>query len=124
MKFLALLAVLTASSAQSGDIRAPIYGLWGTDAQCQAALISPTGTRRAVPFELRPGWLRQGDMWCRLSWFPTTPRATGLFAPARALCGEDSARGYRLDIVLSDETIMLIWDESLTNGPLHRCPNM
>ena len=75
-------------------------------------------------FDIRPGWLRHGGQWCRLSWFPAQPRENGLFVTSHALCGEDSNRSYRLDFDLSGEELTLIWDEQLANGPLRRCPGM
>ncbi|MEL7114616.1 MAG: hypothetical protein AAGP08_03340, partial [Pseudomonadota bacterium] len=99
-----------------------LYGIWGTDAQCSEALLLPTGTKRAAPFDIRPGWLRHGQMWCRLSWFDTDTRETGLFVGAVARCGEDSVRSYRLDFALDSGTLHLIWDQTLVNGPLALCP--
>lgn len=115
------MTLMLASVAQA-DPRTPLYGTWGTAAQCTGALIKPGGTRRATPFELRPGWLRHGGLWCRLAWFPPIPRDGGLFAGAIAHCGEDSARSYRLGLSLAGDELTLIWDDALANGPLRRCP--
>lgn len=98
-----------------------IYGVWGDVRQCARAVILEGGTRRAAPVEIAEGWLKQGTIWCRLTWFPSEPRANGLFASAQALCGEDSPLGYRLDALLAGEELSLIWDEALVNGPMRRC---
>ena len=103
------------------DPRAALYDTWGTSDQCAGRLLLPKGTKRAAPFEIRPGWLRQGELWCKLTWFPAQTRENGLYVSTRATCGEDSARGYRLDFLLADGEMMLIWDEALANGPLARC---
>ena len=120
MKYLAMIALLGASAAFA-DERAPLYDTWGTPKQCEHVLLKPGGTVTAHPFEIRPGWLRHGDLWCRLNWFPATPRADGMFVSSRALCGEDSAQGFRLDMVLGADGLRLIWDERLVNGPMQRC---
>jgi len=117
MRWMILMAML-AGPAQATDA---LWGRWGDARQCAGALLLPGGTVRAAPFELSPGWLRHGPTWCRLTWFPPQPRTDGLFASARALCGEDSARSYRLDAVLQGAELRLIWDETLINGPLRRC---
>jgi hypothetical protein len=116
-----LLILLALSLPLSADPRAGLMGQWGTQAQCAGALLVPDGSVRASPFEIRQGWLQHGGLWCRLIWFPTQDRPDGLFASARALCGEDAVRGYRLDMALSAGTLTLIWDEALVNGPLVRC---
>ena len=115
-----LLLILLATPAPA-DERAPLYGTWGTEAQCRGDLLIPDGTVRAAPFQIRPGWITQGGLWCRLSWFPVQTRPDGLFVGTRALCGEDSVRGYWLDMALDGEGLRLIWDEALVNGPLKRC---
>ena len=103
------------------DTREAFYGTWGTGTQCARALLKDGGTVLAEPFEIRPGWLRHGQLWCRLAWFPFQHRDDGAFNSARAMCGEDSVRSFRLDLSLDGEELTLIWDESLVNGPMHRC---
>ena len=100
--------------------RAPFLGVWGTPIQCAGDPIRDGGTMRAAPFEITTEWLRNGDTWCALRWFPVKGAR---FASTRALCGEDSAMTYRLDMLRQGESLTLIWDEALTNGPLDRCPS-
>jgi len=102
-----------------------VHGLWGTAAQCAQELIKPGGTRLAEPFEIGPEWLRQGDIWCKLTWFDPQERAQGIFIGARARCGEDSLQGFWLGMAFDRsgdaEQLSLIWNENLVNGPLERC---
>lgn len=108
-------------AALSADERAVLYGTWGDARQCAREPLLPGGTQRAAPFVLSEGWLRHGQTWCSLTWFPAQHRPGGIFVSTRALCGEDSARDFRLDILRRGDTLRLIWDEALVNGPLGRC---
>ena len=117
---IAITLIAQQSAATSGG-RHALYGLWGDARQCTRAMIQNGGTVRAEPMQIAEGWLQQGTIWCRLTWFPVQARAGGLFVSARALCGEDSALDYRLDMVLDGDELSLIWDETLMNGPMRRC---
>lgn len=119
MRALALVVALT--SPVAADERAVLYDTWGTPQQCARSTILPHGTKTAEPFEIRPGWLRHGQLWCRLTWFPAQSRKDGLFVSTHARCGEDSVNGYRLDFALSGDSLTLIWDQSLINKDLRRC---
>lgn len=74
------------------------------------------------PFEIGPEWLRQGQLWCMLSWGPVERRENGLFSAAHARCGEDSVRQYLLGVKLEQDELTLRWDFPVKNGPLRRCP--
>jgi len=121
MKPLRVILLVLLPSLAAADERTLLYGTWGDTRQCTGAMLQPGGTLRAAPFVIDAGWLRHGQTWCRLTWFPVQPHPGGLFVSTRALCGEDSARGFRLDFTLQDDALRLIWDEALVNGPLHRC---
>ncbi|MEM7506965.1 MAG: hypothetical protein AAF415_09460 [Pseudomonadota bacterium] len=116
----AVLIALLASPVASEE-REVFYGTWGTPEQCTGTPIKPGGTVRAEPFEINPEWLRHGEVWCRLSWFPVEPREDGFFTGAQAQCGEDAVRGYRLGMELSGDELLLRWGFLLSNGPLQRC---
>ncbi len=116
-------AFLLAAAPAHAEGRDALYGLWGDARQCARQPIVAGATLRAEPFEIGPGWLRHGAIWCRLTWFPAEPRGDGLYVSTRALCGEDSAQSYRLDFALAGGTLTMIWDESVANGPLQRCAN-
>jgi hypothetical protein len=117
---LALLAWCATARAETR-----FHGVWGTARQCAGDLVQPGGTLRAAPVQITEGWLKQGRTWCALSWFPAQPRAGGLFAGATALCGEDTQRRHTLGLAYGTahgtETLTLVWNDSLVNGPLRRC---
>lgn len=98
------------------------FGRWGSVAQCAQVPVLPGGSKLAGAFEVSPGWLRHGETWCKLDWIVVSERDNGVFASARALCGEDAARGYALGVFLSGDDLTLIWDDALINGPMRRCP--
>lgn len=103
------------------DERDAFLGLWGTEKQCARAPIIDGGTRLAEPFEITALWLKQGDVFCGLTWGPVEQRDTGSFTIANARCGEDSVRDYLLGMRLVEEKLTLRWEISLSNGPLQRC---
>lgn len=122
MKLLRVILLILVPPLTMADERAEVYGTWGDAWQCAGAVLQPGGTLQAAPFTIKPGWLRHRQTWCRLTWFPVQPRPGGLFVSTQAQCGEDSVRGFRLDFILQDGALRLIWDEALVNGPLRRCP--
>lgn len=121
-------AVLAAALCWAGPAGAvplpehePLYGTWGTEAQCARALLLPGGTKLAEPVQIDADWLRQGQLWCRLAWFPVSQRPDGLFTGAFAQCGEDAVRDYRLGLFLENDMLTLRWTLTYAQGPLHRC---
>ena len=123
MRFALLITLpfLFASHA-AADSRNALYGTWGTTKQCSRLPIKPGGTVLAEPFVIGPDSLKQGQFWCRLSWGPMDTREDGFFTAADARCGEDSARGYYLGMVLVGDELTLRWNFPVSNGPLRRCP--
>ncbi len=117
-----LIAALLPLSAAAGETPDALRGAWGTPAQCSRALLAPGGTLHASPFRISASWLEHGGIGCLLTWFPAQRRENGLFAVANALCGEDSAQSWRIDFLLQGDQLHLIWNETLENGPLRRCP--
>lgn len=120
--FLIVLAAFLAAPA-AAENRAVFLGTWGTAEQCARAPIKPGGTVLSEPFVISADWLKQGQQWCRLRWGPVESRQDGFFTAANALCGEDTARGYFLGMILSGESLTLRWDVAVWNGPLQRCPD-
>jgi len=120
---LAAICIALPTIGLTQSVPEPLLGLWGTNAQCGGATVIDGGTYRATPFQITAGWLRHGSIWCRLQWFTPQIDGGGLYVAARAQCGEDAVNGYGIGFrhQASPETLTLIWDESLINGPLHRC---
>ena len=116
----ALLIFLLAWPA-AADERKVFYGSWGTEQQCSRTPIKPGGTVLAEPFQIGPEGLRQGQIWCRLSWFPIELREDGVFTGAFAQCGEDAVREYLLRMTLSEDALTVRWGLQRSNGPLTRC---
>lgn len=121
MRWTLLFTFLTLPTIAAADAREQFYGTWGTAKQCAKDPIKEGLTVRAQPFEITDEWLKQGQLWCRLDWFPVEPREDSVFTGAYAQCGEDAVRGYILGMRLSDEKLTLRWDVLLSNGPLARC---
>jgi len=120
LSLFALIAFPSIASADA-DARKPFYGTWGTAKQCARKPIKAGGTVLAQPFEISPQWLKQGQLWCSLKWFPTASLESGLASGATAQCGEDSVRDYLLGFKLSKDKLNIRWDLFLNNGPLARC---
>jgi hypothetical protein len=98
-----------------------LHGLWGTEAQCARTLITPQGTKRASPFDIRADWLGHGDVWCRLLWSSVVATDSGTVAMAKGLCGEDAVRDYQIRFNLAGDALTIIWNMQHNNGPLRRC---
>ncbi|MEL7462962.1 MAG: hypothetical protein AAFN79_02780 [Pseudomonadota bacterium] len=118
---IALLLTLLLAAPALADEREPLYGSWGSPVQCAGAPLKPGGTVMAAPFDIGQDWLQQGGLWCRLSWGPLERRETGVFAAARAQCGEDGVNGYFVTMETKGETMTIRWDFLRVNGPLGRC---
>jgi len=117
--FLTLLFIPAAVSAEEYE---DFHGTWGTPQQCAREPIQEGGTVMAEPIEIGPLWMRQGPIWCRLSWFPIEEREDGLFSGAQGFCGEDAVRGYWIGMLLRGDELRLRWDFFRASEPLQRCP--
>ena len=117
---IALCLALLATSATADD-RSAFYGSWGTAEQCSGTPIKPGGTVMATPIEIDDTFLRQGQIWCRLSWGSVEQRPAGPATTALAQCGEDNVRIYQIGLGSTGASLTIRWDFPLTNGPLGRC---
>lgn len=108
--------------ANAEDWRTAFYGKWGTPAQCAGELIKPGGSVKFEPFEIDDQWIKHGQLWCQIEWGPLERRENELFTAVSAKCGEDAVYGYLLGMKQSEETLMLRWTLTWSNGPLQRCP--
>ncbi|MBX2868699.1 MAG: hypothetical protein KTR18_08490 [Acidiferrobacterales bacterium] len=116
-----LLVILFVSTSAYSAETTPFHGVWGTEAQCSGSLIHPKGSKRAVPFDIRPDWISHGDIWCRLNWMSVRQNTAGAQADAHAICGEDDARDYRIRFHLEGDELTLTWNLWHVNGPLTIC---
>jgi len=103
--------------------RESFYGTWGTEKQCSRKPIIEGGTFLAEPFEIGAEWLKHGQLWCSITWYPVGERENGTrFTNAHARCGEDSVRDYLMRFTLSDKNELTIsWDLTTKKGPLNQC---
>lgn len=117
------LATLAApmSQTKAAESLSQFHGVWGTAKQCNREPIIDGGTRLAEPIEINANWLRQGDIWCQLTWFPVEHRSTQLFTGAFVRCGEDAVRDYLVRMFLKDQQLSLSWDLSAKGDQLERC---
>ncbi|WP_157738936.1 hypothetical protein [Labrenzia sp. VG12] len=123
MRLLILIALLNLPiDVAAAEDRRVFFGTWGTAKQCAREPIKPGGTFLAEPYEIGDEWLRQGQLWCLLSWGPIEKRPDGYFSGAHARCGEDTVRQYFLGMVLSDGELTLRWGFPASSGPLRQCP--
>ena len=123
MRPLILIALLMLPvSATAGDGHTVFYGTWGTAKQCNREPVKPGGSFLSEPYEIGDEWLRQGQLWCLLSWGPIEKRPDGYFSGAHARCGEDTVRQYFLGMKLSGDALTLRWGFPATSGPLRKCP--
>ena len=119
-KLASIALVLFIAPAHAND-KEPLYGKWGTEAQCAGELITPKGTKRASPFDFQSQWLRNGEVWCRMNWGVVDKTEGGLFTVAQGQCGEDSVRGYNINFRLVGDELTLVWNLWHKVGPLMRC---
>jgi len=119
---LTTLLFLVSFTASAGE-REALYGTWGTAKQCAREPIKEGGTVLSEPFVISDQWMRHGQLWCKLSWFPIDQRKNGIFTGARAQCGEDSVRSYSIGMELDGDELTIRWDFPYKNGPLLQCPS-
>lgn len=123
MRLALLIACLALPTVAAADAREVLYGTWGTPQQCAREPLGPGLTIRQEPFEIGAQWLKRGQIWCRLNWFPIEQRDDELFTGAFAQCGEDGVRDYFLRLNLAGDDLTIRWDFLVSNGPLARCPS-
>ena len=82
-RLFAVLATFWASAMPANaNEYADFIGVWGTEKQCARAPIIEGGTRLAEPFEITGLWLKQGAVFCGLTWGPVEKRDNGAFTSA------------------------------------------
>ncbi len=127
---LAMLTSAGAAGAQptfqapaGGAVAAPdaLLATWGTPDQCRARGDAAAGPHRQA-VEIGPQWLRQGLMYCLLTWHSHRADARGSLSRAHARCGEDLPRDYRVVFLLRDGELRIRWSQDFTTPALDRCP--
>lgn len=100
---------------------AALLGTWGSEAQCDAFAADGSDNPALMPYEISADWIRQGFLYCALSWQGET-RIDGeprYFADAS--CGEDDLRDYRLTLELRDRRLRIRWSDDFTTTALEAC---
>lgn len=100
---------------------AALLGTWGTSTQCPAKLAENPALARFSPYHIDLEWLRQGGIYCYLSWQGNYADDTGSETHALAQCGEDSLREYRIVLRLEKSRLRIHWSESYSTPTLERC---
>ena len=97
-----------------------LLATWGSREQCAAASTNSTALHR-YPFEIGREWLRQGPIYCYLTWRSHQPLANGSETQAFAQCGEDMLREYRVFFLLHESRLRIRWSEDFATPGLERC---
>ncbi len=125
---LCLSPALSAQSQFSFDPQNPsgieppavLLATWGSNQQCAAAR-DDADALHLHPFEIGREWLRQGPIYCYLTWLSSQPLTDGSESLAFARCGEDTLREYRVFFLLRDQRLSIRWSEDFTSAELGRC---
>ena len=98
-----------------------LLGTWGTAAQCGELAAGGSDNPGLMPYQISADWIRQGFLYCSMSWRGET-RIDGeprYFADAS--CGEDDLRDYRLTLELRDNRLKIRWSDDFTTAALEAC---
>ncbi len=108
---------------QANGIEAPqsLRGTWGSAEQCAAHRNDKNDNPRLNPYLIDNEWIRQGNIYCYLSWHDEQRDSNGLLAHALAQCGEDSLREYRLLLHLKQDKLRIRWSDDFTTRALEAC---
>lgn len=109
------------ASTGPGDAPDSLLGTWGTGTQCDAHRAGDTSSPSLLPYEITQEWIRQGFIYCYLSWNGHEKGNDAVTAYARAQCGEDNLRDYRLRLRHSAGRLQIRWSEDFTTAKLQHC---
>lgn len=107
-----------------GDRVAPpaaLLGAWGSAEQCAAAPGETPAAAHTGPLHIDREWLRQGGIYCYLSWRASYALDDASETHALAQCGEDTLREYRIVLRLHQSGLRIRWSESFSTALLSRC---
>jgi len=107
--------------AQGIQVPQSLLGTWGTAEQCHAHNAGEIDNPRFNPYLIGSEWIRQGNVYCYLSWHEKRHDGDGLQAHALAQCGEDNLREYRLTLRLQQERLRIRWSDDFTTRALEAC---
>ncbi len=105
------------------DPPAALLATWGSAEQCAAPGTDSVALHR-YPFEVGREWLRQGPIYCYLTWLSSQPLQGGSETQVFAQCGEDTLREYRVFFLLRDQRLRIRWSADFTTPELERCRAM
>jgi hypothetical protein len=100
---------------------ATLMGTWGTAEQCAAHGSGDNEDPRLFPYLITGDWIRQGFIYCYLSWQDHINDADGTRAQAVAQCGEDSLRDYQIFLRLNNNKLEIRWSKDFTTPMLQAC---
>ena len=100
---------------------AALTGTWGTDRQCATFAAGGSDNPALMPYQISSDWVKQGFLYCFLSWRGETRVGGQPLYYAEARCGEDDLRDYRLSFELRDKRLRIYWSEDFTTAALEAC---
>lgn len=105
---------------ESATAPALLLGVWGSARQC-TAYHSGNNQPGLLPYHINAEWLRQGTVYCYLSWRGQNDVAGVIEAFALAQCGEDDLREYQLALQLRAGSLRIRWSADYTTPELQAC---
>ena len=103
------------------DGPASLFGVWGNERQCRAHRDGDETNPSRLPYIIGSQWLRQGFIYCYLSWRGYEDTGEGTRAWADARCGEDDLRDYRLRLELREHRLSIRWSNDFSVFRLQAC---
>ena len=100
---------------------ASLLGTWGTAIQYDAHRAGDTSSPSLLPYEITQQWIRQGFIYCYLSWVGQELHDDTVSAHAWAQCGEDNLRDYRLRLQRKAGYLQIRWSDDFITASLEAC---
>jgi len=100
---------------------ASLFGVWGSPAQCQAHRGGDETNPARLPYVIDNEWIRQGFIYCHISWRGQRRDGDETRAWADARCGEDDLRDYRLQFSLQARRLQIRWSPDFVARGLEFC---
>lgn len=96
-------------------------GTWGSAAQCADTQATHDGDAGRSAYEISVEWIRQGKVYCHMTWYTIEMTARGGEVHALAQCGEDGLREYRVVLRLAQARLWIDWSPDFTTPALRAC---